>query len=443
MPSAKTEKTPAYDGDVISEVFRSDFRQRCERARLNILVSAYACEPGGGSEPGIGWNWVRQFARWHDVFVITRANNRDGIERALRSEQLTNIHPLYFDFPRWARFWKRGHRGIHLYYYLWQIGSYLAARRLLRTTPIDIAHHITMGMYWKPSVLALLRVPFVWGPVGGGESCPKGFRWYFGARGALFEIVRSAAQAIGRLDPFVRLTARRAAYALATTPQTEQRLYELGCGPVMTLAQMALPESEIELLSRIPVRSAGPFRILSLGRLVHWKGFELAIRALAEFRRSGGNGEYWIVGDGPARRRLAHLARELGVEDAVAFWGWVNRNETLNKLAECDILAHPSLHDSGGWVCIEAMAAARPVICLDRGGPALAVSPETGIKIPANSPDQVIHDLAQALALLANDRDRLHSMAHAARLRAAQSFTWDAKGELGADLLEALVRPSL
>src|SRR5687768_6426183 len=75
---------------------------------MKILVSAYACDPTRGSEPGAGWNWVRQAARFHDVWVITRAKNRRPIEDALREDPLPSVRWIYFDLPRWARFWKRG-----------------------------------------------------------------------------------------------------------------------------------------------------------------------------------------------------------------------------------------------------------------------------------------------------------------------------------------------
>jgi hypothetical protein len=96
---------------------------------MKVLLSAYACEPGKGSEPGVGWSWVRQIARFAEVWVITRANNRGTIEKALREEPLPNVHWVYFDLPRWARFWKKGQRGVHLYYYLWQVGIYFLARQ--------------------------------------------------------------------------------------------------------------------------------------------------------------------------------------------------------------------------------------------------------------------------------------------------------------------------
>ena len=48
--------------------------------RLRVLLIAYACEPGRGSEPGTGWNMAIALSEHHDVTVITRANNREAIE---------------------------------------------------------------------------------------------------------------------------------------------------------------------------------------------------------------------------------------------------------------------------------------------------------------------------------------------------------------------------
>ena len=398
---------------------------------LRVLVSAYACEPGKGSEPGVGWNWARQIARFaEEVWVITRANNREVIEQALAKEPLPNVRWVYFDLPRWARFWKKGQRGVHLYYYLWQIGIYFLAWRLHRKVKFDLIHHVTFGNYWTPSFLALLPVPFVvWGPVGGGESAPGPFYRTFSWRGRIYEYMRSLARWFGEHDPFVRITARRAAVALAKAQETVQRLKTLGASKVVTMPEVAWPAEEIQRLAAVPVHTGNPFRVLSLGRLLHWKGFHLGLTAFARFVREFPQSEYWLIGDGPERRNLERLARKLGVKDKVRFWGALPRAEALAKLAGCDVLVHPSLHDSGGWVCVEAMAAGRPVICLDLGGPALQVTEETGFKIPVCTPDQAVEEMAAAMLRLARDPDLRHSMGEAARRRVREKFSWERRGE--------------
>ena len=59
---------------------------------MKVLLSAYACEPNKGSEPGTGWNWLKQIARFNEIWVITRANNRESIESALENEPMPNVH---------------------------------------------------------------------------------------------------------------------------------------------------------------------------------------------------------------------------------------------------------------------------------------------------------------------------------------------------------------
>jgi glycosyltransferase involved in cell wall biosynthesis len=149
-------------------------------------------------------------------------------------------------------------------------------------------------------------------------------------------------------------------------------------------------------------------------------------RFVQEFPQS----EYWLVGDGPERKNLERLAGELGVADKVRFWGALSRAEALKKLAECDVLVHPSLHDSGGWVCVEAMAAGRPVICLDLGGPALQVTRETGFKIPARTPEQAVAEMAEAMLKLATDETLRRRMSEAARRRVREEYNWSSKAAM-------------
>jgi glycosyltransferase involved in cell wall biosynthesis len=405
---------------------------------LRILISAYACEPGIGSEPGVGWNWTQQMGRYHEVWVITRANNQEPIEKALAAKPLPNVHWVYFDLPRWARLWKKRQRGVHLYYYLWQIGAYSVARKLHRSVGFNLVHHVTFVNYWMPSFMALLPIPFIWGPVGGGESAPRSFWRSFSLRGKAYERLRDLVRFLAEFDPFVRLAARRATMGLATTPKTEKRLRALGCRQVLVFSEAGVPRRDIEELRALPIREGSPVRFLSLGRLLHWKGFELSLRAFARFARRYPASEYWIVGDGPERRRLEKLARNLGLASKVRFWGMIRRSQVLGRLADCDVLLHPSLHDSGGWVCLEAMAAGRPVVCLDLGGPALQVTVDTGMKVPATSPEQVVSDLAAAFYKLASSPELRARLSLGARERVEEHFDWEKKGLWMAKLYQSL-----
>lgn len=419
-----------------------DFRcaVRADTRRLKVLMSAYACEPGRGSEPGVGWNAAIEAARRHEVWVITRANNREVIEAELARNPVPSLHLVYYDLPRWMRWWKRGRRGIHLYYYLWQLASYPVARRLYRTIRFDVTHHVSFVKYSMPSVLAFLPAPFVWGPVGGGESAPPSFLVDAGWRPRIYEAARNIARWCGERDPLVVATARRSAMALAVTRETAHRLHAIGAKRVDILSEAALSAAERSYLSGLSSPTAEePMRFLSLGNLLHLKGFHLGLQAFAAADLP--DSEYWLIGDGPYRGYLQQLTRRLGLERRVRFLGALPRAEALAKLACCHVLVHPSLHDSGGWVCLEAMAAGKPVICLELGGPREQVTNETGFRISAQDPARVIRDAARAMVTLAADPALRASMGQAGKRRVTTEYAWERKGALLSTLYHALAAP--
>jgi glycosyltransferase involved in cell wall biosynthesis len=405
-------------------------------------VSAYACEPGKSSEPGVGWNWVRQIARFNEVWVVTRANNRPPIEAALAKDPIPNVHFVYFDLPAWARFWKKRGYNVRPYYYLWQLGVYFVVRKLHRHVVFELVHHVTFVNYWLPSFLAILPVPFVLGPVGGGESAPRAFWWSFSSRGKIYELLRNLARSLGQLDPFVRLAARRATVALATTDQTAEKLKRLGCRSVCVFSQVAVAADEICQFPDSPTYQANRFRVVSVGRFLHWKGFELGVRAFARIRTQFPASEYWLIGDGPEKKKLEALRGKLGLAESVRFLGKMPRTEVLEKMAACDVLMNPSLHDSGSYVCAEAMVLGLPVICLDIGGPALQVTEETGIKVVATSPEQVIADLATAMSQLARDPLLRNRLGKSGWKRVRECLMWDKKGDLISAMYSRVVPPA-
>jgi glycosyltransferase involved in cell wall biosynthesis len=407
---------------------------------MKVLLSAYSCVPGSGSEPGVGWNAVEQAARFHKVWVLTHGEGREAIKAVLINNLLPNVQFVVLDLPSWALFWKKGRRGQQLHYYLWQIAAFFVSRRLHHKIGFDVIHHVTFVKYCTPSFLSLLPVPFIWGPVGGGESAPSAFWWSFSFRGKIFEILRSLARKMGEYDPFVRLTARRTAVGLATTDETAKRMRTLGCRSVSVRSEAGLTQEELERLSLVPLRKSGPFRLVSVGRLLHLKGFGLGLQAFAKIQDRCPESEYWIIGRGPERKRLEHLTRELGIAAKVTFLGEITRVQVLEKLSETDVLVHPSLHDSGGWVCLEAMAAGRPVVCLDLGGPGFQVTENTGIKVKANTPDETVTALAHAYLRIAQDLDLRIRMAEASRRRVKEHFDWDGKGDFMNRLYEQTVK---
>jgi glycosyltransferase involved in cell wall biosynthesis len=394
------------------------------RRRLRILLSAYACEPHKGSEPGIGWNWAAALAHaGHDVWVLTRANNRGAIEGALADKPVPNLRFVYYDLPVWARWWKRRGRGVRLYYVLWQWGAYQLARRLCRELRFDLVHHITFGVFRHPSFMAFLDVPFIFGPVGGGESAPRQLRGTFPLRGYLIDLARDFANWAVRLDPLMTAVYRRSVATLCKTHETLARIPEKYRDKCLVQVEVgtddALPACHRE-------RKDGCFQVLYVGRLIYWKGLHLGLMAFAKFSETHPDARLTIIGSGPDELWLRRLAHRLGLTDNVTWIPWLERAMVMRAYPRHDVFLFPSLHDSSGNAVLEALSCGLPVVCLDVGGPALLVDASCGFRVPARKPkpEEVVTGLAQALAKLAQEPELMRSMGAAAAQRVHEHFSW-------------------
>jgi len=347
---------------------------------------------------------------------------------------------LYHDLPEWATWWKKGGRGLQLYYYLWQLTAISKVRKGHAEIGFDLSHHVTFVRYWAPSCLAWLDIPFVWGPIGGGDSTPISFLKGFGLSGCIQETLRAAIRILARFDPFVRANAKRCTVCIPVTRKTGQCVEKLNNDiQSKIVTQVGLSEEELLHIDSLGCETTELDKpvFLYVGNLIPWKGVRIAIMALAEANILGS--ELWIVGDGADRGRLSRLARRLRIDGQVKFHGQVSRDDVLITMKRASVLVHPSLHDSGGFVLVEAMACEKPVICLDLAGPRVLVPEVAGIRIKAVSERQSVMDMAQAMRRLARDPALRKRMGDAGREHARQNYLWMKKAEL----LESIYKTSV
>lgn len=394
---------------------------------MKLLVSAYACEPGKGSEPGVGWNWVQALIRrGYQVHVITRSNNRENIEKDPASQ-----HPSltfhYHDLSASARRWKHRRGGIYLYYLLWQWGAYQLAKQLHARERFDRVHHVTFVSYRQPSFMGRLGIPFIFGPVGGGESTPPRLLRTLSFRGRINEIIRNAGSKVIAVDPFMHSTFSQAEIIACTTAETVARIprrYHPKC-----VVQLAIGIDESEILASRCEAPTLP-RLLFVGRLVYWKGLHLALRALSEVRHALPGITMKIIGSGEDRTWLESEAQAAGVTDLLEWIPSKPHDEMVREYSQSTCLVFPSLHDSGGMVVLEALAVGLPVLCLDLGGPGTIATPECALIVPSrmSAPQEVVRRLAEAMIRIATDaslRDRLSTNA----IDRARELTWNRAAE--------------
>jgi glycosyltransferase involved in cell wall biosynthesis len=164
-------------------------------------------------------------------------------------------------------------------------------------------------------------------------------------------------------------------------------------------------------------------RFVFAGRLIRYKGCDLAIRAIA---LADAAVTLDIIGDGPERRNLERLVDSLGLRDRITFVGWVEAGRPLfDHLRRYRGFVMPTLAEANGIGVQEAMMLGLPVICVDWGGPATLLTPETGVLIAPHGEDYVIGEIARAMAYLAAEADEAESLSAQARRQAMIcGFTW-------------------
>ena len=162
---------------------------------LRILVSAYACSPEMGSEPGMAWNWCSNLAKYCTLYIITEGEFQDKINKTLSSlPQGKNMHFYYNPVPDEVRrmCWNQGDWRFYKYYRIWQWQTYEIAQNICQHTHIDILHQLNMIGFREPGYLwKIPNVPFVWGPIGGLKQFPTAYLKGCGLKIKLFNRIKN------------------------------------------------------------------------------------------------------------------------------------------------------------------------------------------------------------------------------------------------------------
>jgi glycosyltransferase involved in cell wall biosynthesis len=164
----------------------------------------------------------------------------------------------------------------------------------------------------------------------------------------------------------------------------------------------------------------GELRLIALGRLVHKKGFDVLLEALAIVRATGALVTLEIAGDGPEKPKLQTLTDQLRLSSAVAFLGWQASVEGC--LAQADAFILPSRAEPFGIVCLEAMALGVPIVATRTDGPLEILDSETAILVERES----VEALARAILLTVNEPTAARRRAVAARERFDQLYCEEA-----------------
>jgi glycosyltransferase involved in cell wall biosynthesis len=179
-----------------------------------------------------------------------------------------------------------------------------------------------------------------------------------------------------------------------------------------------------------------------VANLFPWKGHRDLLEASARLVKKGRDLRLIFVGDGPLRRELEQITKDLGLERRVTFAGMVE--DVRSWIAKMDIVVQASTGEEGlSNAILEAMAMAKPVVASRYGGnPELVVHGETGWLFPPGDREALYQILSEAIDDMKQTRN--HGLAGRARVEAGFGLDTMIRKMIG--LYETLlngVRPSV
>lgn len=392
---------------------------------MKILLSAYACEPNKGSEPGVGWNWAIQLARnsAHDIFVITRTNNKDVIAKHKQENAAySNLHFYYYDLPYLFLWAKRHGFSVNLYYIIWQIGVFKLAKGLNKKYQFDLVHHITFGVFRDISFLYKLKVPFVFGPVGGGEYAPDQLTKNFTKKEQIKEKIRKTANQLAFINPYTKQMMKHALLIFTKTPDTRNLFPQKIQTKIYTKLEIGICD-----IHETEVRKDQIGNFLYVGRFIYWKGISIVLEAFKQYTEKHDNyAKLTLIGQGENIKFIEKYVTTNNLNSNIEIISWINQEDLKKHYQSARALIYPSLHDSSGNVVLESLSFGLPVICLDCGGPACILGYDLNeliVKTKNKTKEEIVYNITHLMYKLTTSKNFYDQMKNKAIIR-AKELSW-------------------
>lgn len=400
---------------------------------LKILINAYACSPGMGSEPGMAWNWVSNLAKFCELYIITEGEFREKIEEVVSTlEQGKNMHFYYNPVTDEIRkmCWNQGDWRFYKYYREWQWKTYLIAKEICSSEHIDVLHQLNMIGFREPGYLWKLSkesdVPFVWGPIGGLKQFPLAYLQGAGLKMKLFNRLKNILN-VWQLKHEKRVDeALKTARLLVSSIPDSYRAIKKYKG----LESIVIPETGCFLSEDIPTDrfDEKELHVMWVGKFDFRKQLPLALRAIAIANNPnivldiyGGGSDEQIA----SAKRVADL---LGITEKVVWHGNQPNDVVMNAMHKAQVFLFTSVSEDTSTVVLEAVSNRLPVLCFDACGMAAVIDDKVGRKVALSNPAQSATDFAKQLNDLEHDRNLLKQLSENCKQR-QNELSWEEKAK--------------
>ena len=408
---------------------------------MKILINAYACSPGMGSEPGMAWNWVSNLAKFCELHIITEGEFREKIETVVPTlEQGGNMHFYYNPVSEKIRkmCWNQGDWRFYKYYREWQWKTYLLAKDICQKEHIDILHQLNMIGFREPGYLWKLSrengVPFVWGPVDAKDKFPVAYLDGAGLKTKLFMRLKNFLTGIQlRYSKRVLLAARQSSVIFSASSNSQRSFKKY-----MNIDSPLLNETGCYVQDRpiVDKTDKETFDVLWVGKMDFRKQLALALQTVAKSENN--KLRLHIMGGGDAESYQS-LAKSYGIADKCIWHGAVSHDEVQDIMQKSDIFLFTSVAEGTPHVVLEAISNNLPVVCFDTCGQGDAVNDKVGRKIPLSFPCQSVSDFAKLLNELEDNRSLLKQLSENCKER-QQELSWEEKAKTMMEWYEKILR---
>lgn len=407
-----------------------------------ILINAYACCPGMGSEQGMGWNFISGLAKAGcEVFVVTESEYASEVSEELkvRSEKWKEDNEewkerMYFYFVpagyteeesvRIRRMcWNQGTWSFYPKYAKWQEKALAVGRDIISNLEaqgksFDVMHQLNMAGFREPGMLYRIneerekegkkRIPLVWGPMTGYGGIPFKFMTPGGLKFTAFYLLKNTLNSLQLMFHHrVRKMMKASDWVIATSPEMMhgieifygrqvERMNETGTSQAMLASEKRIIKSE-----KLPGHDS--LRIIWVGRFMYTKQLPLALKTMKCLKGKGYGSdkiELHIVGKGftdGETDEMHRMAKDLGVDDMCRWHGFIPNAEVHRLMSECDVFFFTSIFEGTSTVMLEAIQNNLPVVCFDRCGFGPIVDERIGRKIACRSPKQAIDEFTKVI----------------------------------------------
>lgn len=408
---------------------------------LRILVSAYACSPEMGSEPGMAWNWCSNLAKYCTLYIITEGEFQDKINKTLSSlPQGKNMHFYYNPVPDEVRrmCWNQGDWRFYKYYRIWQWQTYEIAQNICQHTHIDILHQLNMIGFREPGYLwKIPNVPFVWGPIGGLKQFPTAYLKGCGLKIKLFNRIKNLINiAQIKYDKRVDEAFKKASLLISSIPDSYNVIKKYKGLESIIIPETGCFETQENITHNYQEKT---LRILWVGKFDFRKQLLLALRIINACQNSNLHLDIYGTGNIKQIQEAKKLVQTLHIEEFITWHGNQPNNIIIEAMRNAHLFLFTSINEDTSTVVLEAISNQLPVVCFETCGMGYVIDKTIGIKIPLSNPQQSIRDFAKTINKLESNRSLLKEMSENCKKK-RQELSWNSKTAKVIELYKAMLK---